>query len=58
MLEFDSELQENGCLFSHENCFPCNQTYLNTSLKYVFGTTLGSRDTACNVLVSLCAETV
>ena len=34
-----------------------NQTYLNTSLKYVFGTTLGSgaRDTACNVLV--CAET-
>ena len=28
-----------------------NQTCLNMSLKYVFGTTLGSGDTACNVLV-------
>ena len=28
-----------------------NQTYFNTSLKYVFGTTLESGDTACNVLV-------
>ena len=32
-----------------------NQAYINTSLKDVFGTTLGSGDTACNVLV--CAET-
>ena len=32
-----------------------NQTYLNMSLKYDFGNTLGSGDTACNVLV--CAET-
>ena len=52
VLDFDIELRENGCLFSHENCFPCKSDLSYHISKICFWDYyMGSRDTACNVLV-------